>query len=47
MATCGTKPKSMMKGGMVKKQTPPAKPPKGPKVPSYKMGGMVKKKGMK
>lgn len=50
MATCGSKPKSMAKGGMVKKQTPPPKAPKGAKPMSYMKGGMVKpamKKGMK
>lgn len=43
MATCGSKPKSMAKGGMVKKQMPPPKAPKGAQPMSYMKGGMVKK----
>ena len=43
MATCGSKPKSMAKGGMVKKQMPAPKAPKGAQPMSYMKGGMVKK----
>jgi len=43
MARCGSKPKSMANGGMVKKQSPPPKAPAGAKPPSMMRGGMVKK----